>query len=1095
MESSTRSTLFKLFGTAVGIGISVYSGGALAPFAAYLFGAAHSETIVAEAEKFFNDVASHLLSGLVEDWSDAKGRHVVNAIHHAIAACMDAAARQSEGTEREYLLDFARQLRQGKLRPQTGSSPARLDALDIPAFLGGQKNLSGDEWTQLLLAFAPEAPQSSRLVLLDLDDRKKTALLKSASAVLETRFSHELREAYRKLGPEDNQAWQDLLLRFLTQLQNSVANMQSGIQGLGEHLSLMSKQLAEVQANASQPPFEQFLHHLQEKLTVIQQSALLIQSGHIRLESTIQVPSDAPVIQLPFHYSLQDTVLTGSQALHMKEHGFQLFLEDKREMCWWLWTGLEGAGKSRLAREVCGSAIAQGWKAGFVSQQRLRNLAHRWDTCIIEGNVLLVFDYAGDDPELVRAALYELAKCAAPARDQSLHGPRWRVRALLLERHVAALSPADLHTTLPLWYLKLLQLGAGHNDTETILQAQYPAPGAKSFHLGLLDRETARALAEQYLKRLDDTSRTAPGTKEALSEEERKNIAESALTKVDGITRPLHIMIAARVLRDIKGQDLADFDEVMYAWLEYRVERRREKLAEEYNKEEPGAADRLLNLLCLATVLGELPLDKVPEHELLPSRRFLAEHPGFLRFFEQDSGNNFLKKLEPDLVGEWFVLYRTELQEGSRFTPAVLAQVLEKCADFKSGLAPFVQRTYRCFHEKQIPGGKKSTLWRVLSGTLGRYATAFGKVFDHNLAGLLKGTTREAEEYYSGLVIENIQAAIEEGDGRIPLVVDLMAGGSDRPQQLLDRFGSQIMLLVIDSDDSRLKTICPPNKRLFCAKIVRVDESFRLSQILEECFSQPTCDVVIAKKALHELPWKAQQHLIAEISACLPSRGSMVLYADSPDFMDNRFIHEWRRQDHWLKELLKINGADDSAEARHELFPPQLQFDASNLSAPAMFMNCWIKLKDWANYNVSEYENRYFSSCNQLQDEFRKAGFEACRKPERFYMDIQATRFVEEAINRLGYLSVNQSISHENLLQLFQENHRYRLFWDFGQAHLYHNGHPSELGKLLKVKMAAMSLKELLPEDFHRQYGPANLPVLSGPSFQMPIHVFEFHKP
>ena len=1087
-----RSTLIRLGATAVAIGFSVYGGGALTSLLLPLLAAGNAESATEGLGKVAEELAVHLFGGLFEDWSNDQDKEVLNGMNAAVVSCLELAAQQNTEPQKAYLLGFAGMMRNGKLPRKIDDVNDSLDSLDLPGLLSGQQHLSAAEWAGFLQAFAPEVPQSPTFILLDLNGEKRAAMLREAGKVFETNFSRTLREVYKNLGPDGNRAWQDLFLKFLIELHRTVQTTGRNVQGLAEHLNTIERRLADLKGSSLPAGLsETFLESLQQQVKATQELVRALEDRVPRLESAFAI-SAAPIAKLPFLYTLRDTELRGDSALNMLAHDFQPFLEDDRAMCWWLWTGLEGAGKSRLAMEACTKANGLGWKAGFVSQEKLKHFSDHWGSCTIEGDVLLVFDYAGENPSLVRHSLFELVARASGRGQRAQSGKRWRVRFLLLERHVGPLSPTDSSSRLPQWCQELFAFGPSRPDTDFILAAQYPSAGHPSFYLGALDPQNARALASQYLAHLDATGRFDPSSGQSLSLEERETIAVKAVKLVDNITRPLHIMIAARVLRDIRDKDFGDFDAVMLAWLNERVPRRQDMLERIYK----GESERLLNLVCVATVLGQVQLKNNPalSHPLLPPPGVLQDKR-FLQILEQNRENDFLSKLEPDLIGEWFVLYRTEVQTSAGLTPQVLAEIVEKCPDSKRGLAAFVQRTYRYFHDKTLPEGNKSALWRVLRGSLGRYATTFGELFDRKQAQLLGGTTKEAEAYYTKLVIKNIEAAIQRVPGGVPLVVDLMAGGSGRPQELLDHFGSKIMLLVIDRDDSRLRLIQPPERDLFRIKSLQVDENFSLASVLEEAFFQKTCDVVIAKKALHELPWKSQCKLIAEIGNSLSAGGSAVLYTDSPNFMDNSLMSGWARRDHSLRDILAIDGPDDSPEARKKLFPPELKFDPANPSAAAIFTNCWIKLKDWANYNGSEYKNRYFSSCNQIKDAFVEAGLEMHVEPQRFCMEIQATRFVEEAINRLGYLCVDESIQKQDLSEIFSQNHRYSLFWSFAEEHLWPNGAPSEFGFSVGAKMEDTCFDELLPEVFLKEYGPLNIPSLRGPSFRMPIHIFEFRKP
>ena len=93
-------------------------------------------------------------------------------------------------------------------------------------------------------------------------------------------------------------------------------------------------------------------------------------------------------------------------------------------------TGRAGAGKTRLAIELCERAEASGWTAGFVTHTELqrfhgaRSLQEwRWG-----GRTLIVVDYAAASTAILRAWLEELARRPPVTGEEPL-------RLLLLERH------------------------------------------------------------------------------------------------------------------------------------------------------------------------------------------------------------------------------------------------------------------------------------------------------------------------------------------------------------------------------------------------------------------------------------------------------------------------------------------------------------------------------------------------------------------------------------------------------------------------------------------------------------------------------------
>ena len=82
------------------------------------------------------------------------------------------------------------------------------------------------------------------------------------------------------------------------------------------------------------------------------------------------------------------------------------FLGSGQWFTWWLWTGPAGAGKSRLAVELCRQATVAGWDAGFLrepGQERLGDLQALVPT-------LVVVDYAAQRAAWLGEATVRLAR-------------------------------------------------------------------------------------------------------------------------------------------------------------------------------------------------------------------------------------------------------------------------------------------------------------------------------------------------------------------------------------------------------------------------------------------------------------------------------------------------------------------------------------------------------------------------------------------------------------------------------------------------------------------------------------------------------------
>ncbi|MGH7121060.1 MAG: hypothetical protein ACREFP_19075 [Acetobacteraceae bacterium] len=95
------------------------------------------------------------------------------------------------------------------------------------------------------------------------------------------------------------------------------------------------------------------------------------------------------------------------------------FLHTEDPLSWWIMTGPGGAGKTRIARELCWRAHAEGWRVGFLQETPP-------ETWRPHSKLLIIADYAGARMDDVRTLARRLTSmCADPVR----------VRLLLIERH------------------------------------------------------------------------------------------------------------------------------------------------------------------------------------------------------------------------------------------------------------------------------------------------------------------------------------------------------------------------------------------------------------------------------------------------------------------------------------------------------------------------------------------------------------------------------------------------------------------------------------------------------------------------------------
>ena len=136
-----------------------------------------------------------------------------------------------------------------------------------------------------------------------------------------------------------------------------------------------------------------------------------------------------------FHYRTEQVPLFGREGLLGELDAFR---GSRRRFAWWLLTGPGGAGKSRLALQVCKDARAEGWWAGFLSREHGTDGGYDgWHEWTPRRPTLAVIDYVAARHERVAAWLARLAERA--------DGFEHPVRLLLLERSAEETDPWYKH--------------------------------------------------------------------------------------------------------------------------------------------------------------------------------------------------------------------------------------------------------------------------------------------------------------------------------------------------------------------------------------------------------------------------------------------------------------------------------------------------------------------------------------------------------------------------------------------------------------------------------------------------------------------------
>jgi|GEM_PF-4278039 len=805
---------------------------------------------------------------------------------------------------------------------------------------------------------------------------------------------------------------------------------------------------------------------------------------------------------LPFHFSKQDIPIHGRFAGDELDSRIHDFLTAKSEALWWLWTGLEGAGKSRLAMEGCKIAGRAGWDAGFLTLAALRELQGQWHELRLERNTLVVCDYVALDTDAVSAALSAFTY----HRDRAGLGMGGhKLRLILLERHSRAIVPTSGADLPPQWCIELFQ----NNLRDALfLNDQYPRPGAHSLHLDDFTESDARAFALACVRHHRSEFRRR-ADREHHHHIEQNTLVDRVLNilKRSGHARqwrPLHIRLTSFVLVMHGGSDTT-FEQVITTYLRSRIELRKQELLP--TSVSVADIDRLINLACVATVLREIKLADLPDHTHLPGPDFRVNPARLMTIMGQPPSSRVIQGLEPDLIGEWFVRLWCSPRRvlGGQLPYPVLAEILDDIPHSNLGVADFVQRTYR------YPEFRNHGLWKRLRSRLGRYSTPFGQIFDsqdkqHTLLG---GTTRAAEQCYAKAIAHAASTRHEA------ILVDLMAGGSERCRHLLAAH-PHLKILAIDRDTTRLKKLEIDSGERLRAEQHDIDGSLDLRSLLRRHFKRSSCDIVIAKKALHEIPRAQQKQLIRDVGACLePKTGRCIVYTDSPLKLNRKsrerlstIVATIRRDEvdtahastEWAESVIPDDGATEveverAAQDRIRNMAMSLSFDPAKKSDAAIFANMWIALKDWANFNTRECALRYFSSRNELEKMFTSASLMPTGPQDgihRFYMTLQATRFVEDAINRIGYMCADATVTDEELRDAFDANPRFRLFQEIVAHHLWDGTKPTPFGRSNFVNATEGGEFDLdhFVEGISDRLATIDFASMKGPAFEMPVHVF-----
>ena len=411
------------------------------------------------------------------------------------------------------------------------------------------------------------------------------------------------------------------------------------------------------------------------------------------------------------------------------------------------------------------------------------------------------------------------------------------------------------------------------------------------------------------------------------------------------------------------------------------------------------------------------------------------------------------------------------------------------------------------FHEGTEAASDVDASWLTGIGatrTRTRYGAEFGRLFFNRQAAFLGP---DAEKLERGAYRERIESALGRSDpGRPITVVDLMAGGGNEWLAGLvaptasgaPRFPG-LRVLGIDRDEPQLRELKRKFPEVFKWRRLEIGASgIDLPAIMGEVFGVPGerihADLVVARKAIHELRRPLQPKLIEQCFDGLRAGGDFVLFADSPGPLEPAphamSEAEFNRIDHEIRELL-LDPEAPLAKVRDTIVHG-IQFGGSHTDQ-ARFCNVWVLVKDWANDNRHEVRNRWFSSAAEIRWWAKAAGFMEPIAPSAARYRIAVARFNERGIQRVvHHLERNGPsviASDASMLTDWLSAHgdeRQALLLEFTAHHLAPG---SELERVLNARPVSIDWG-LIHEDLRKLSGGGRETI----SFEFPVHVLSFRK-
>lgn len=316
-----------------------------------------------------------------------------------------------------------------------------------------------------------------------------------------------------------------------------------------------------------------------------------------------------------FHYATLQT------DLYERKNEFDIlknFVLSEDKFLWQTIHGEAGVGKSRLALEL-GLSLEKSWEWGFIGKERslisdLNTLQNQW---IPEKNILIIIDYATFYIELIRETIVTL----------KTRSDKWNynIRLLICDRLISEKNDSNWYNRIKRSFSKTAMIKIEDSEFE------------KPILCKKISSKITQQIIESVLKNKYHNNIELPENLESILEEKRINTPLLALFFVEAL---------------IFSSEVVQFDsDLLKKWLlQFELERWKEQ----------GIGSIEKRLMRLATLSNDLLADSIKNDELFIQEFKCDIHANInaINSILHGSDDNLgrLKKIEPDLLGEIFVL-------------------------------------------------------------------------------------------------------------------------------------------------------------------------------------------------------------------------------------------------------------------------------------------------------------------------------------------------------------------------------------------------------------------------------------------------------